>query len=263
VLATLLMLSYTSMLQVIATIFYYARVITVPGNAVTYVWVYDATLPLFGWKYLLLFVACIILFLVLLTLNVVLLFTKSLMRFNIIARFKPLIDAFQGSLKSQHSYWIGVQLLVRNIMILLLVAGRTLSITLSCLLILTMGMIQSHIQPYNNKLNSLQELLLLYNYAVMCVLLLLNESEKVNVFTINITIGFSFIQFVVIILYHAVTFVTPCSQLKIKISNICSTIVKNHCSLKQEERSFDNTAMEIPEVDFDYTDFREPLIGEY
>ena len=84
------------MLHVIATIFFYAKIITVTDNTVTIVWACDATLPLFGWKYLLLFIVCIALFILLLTLNVVLLFTKSLMRFTIVTRFKPLIDAFQG-----------------------------------------------------------------------------------------------------------------------------------------------------------------------
>jgi len=235
-------------------------------NRVTYVWVCDTTLPLFGWKYLLLFIVCVTLFILLLTLNVVLLFTKSLMRFHTIARFKPLIDAFQGSLKSQYSYWIGVQLLIRSIMIVLLITGKTLCITLSCLLILTLGLIQSYIQPYTNKQNSLQELLLLYNYAVMCVLLILNESETMNVITVNVLISFSFIHFVVIIIYHTVKFVTPFSQLKNKTLNACCNIIKNHC-LKQKVYHTDVTTVEIPdlsgpEADLAYAEFREPLIGE-
>ena len=123
---------------------------------------------------------CIVLFILLLTLTVVLLFTKPLMRFNIVARFKPLIHAFQGSLKSQYSCRIGIQLLVRSVMIVLLILGRTLSITLSCIIILTMAIIHSRIQPDNNKLNNLQELLLLYNYVVMCVLLILNGNETLK-----------------------------------------------------------------------------------
>ena len=258
VLATLFMLSYTSMLQVIATIFFYTKVITVPDNSVTYVWVCYATLPLFGWKYLLLFIVCIVLFISLLALNVVLLFTKSLMRFNIVARFKPLIDAFQGSLKSQYSYWIGIQLLIRSVMIVLLILGRTLSITLSCIIILTMAIIHSRIQPDNNKLNNLQELLLLYNYVVICVVLILNGSETLNVITVNVLVGLSFIQFAMIIVYRVLKFVTPCRKLKNKVLNAWSSIVKN----QQEHKPNDTTALEIPEVGFAYTDFREPLIGE-
>jgi len=255
------MLSHTSMLQVIATIFFYVKIFTVPGNAVKIVWACDATLPLFGWKYLLLFIVCIMLFILLLTLNVVLLFTKSLMRFNIIARFKPLIDAFQGSLKSEYSYWIGIQLLVRSVMIMLLVLGRTLSITLSCIIILTMAVIHSRIQPDNNTPNNLQELLLLYNYVVMCVLLILNGSETLNVITVNVLIGLSFVQFVVIIIYHLLTFVSPCKKLKDVITNAWDNVVKN-LYLRQEQRCTNTTVLEIPEVDFAYTDFREPLIGE-
>jgi len=55
VLATLLMLTYTSMLQVIATIFFYAKVVTVPGNAVTYVtgfWKISPNVTFLQFKYL-------------------------------------------------------------------------------------------------------------------------------------------------------------------------------------------------------------------
>jgi len=256
VLATLFMLTYTSMLQIIATMFFYVKIITVPHNTVTFVWGFDATIPLFGWKYLLLFIVCIVLFLFLLTLNVVLLFTKYLMKFNIIARFKPLIDAFQGSLKSEYSYWIGIQLLVRSIMIVLLVPGRQISISLSCIMILSMAIVHSRIQPDNNKLNNLQELLLLYNYVVMCVLLILNRSEILNVITVNVLIGLSFIQFFVITIYHALTFISPCKKLMNKITNAWNNIVRNH-HLAQDER---HPVIEIPEVSF--ADFREPLIGE-
>ena len=262
VLATLFILTYTSMLQVIATLFFYAKIIAVPGNSITIVWVCDATLPLFGWKYLLLFIVCLVLFILLLTLTVVLLFTKSLMRFNVVSQFKPLIDAFQGSLKSQYSYWIGIQLLVRCAMTVLLALGRDLSITLSCIIILTMAIIHSRIQPDNNELNNLQELLLLYNYVVMCVVLILNESETLNVITVNVLVGLSFIQFVIIMVYHLLTFVTPFRKLKNKILNVWGIIVKNHC-LRQEDRCIDTAVLEIPEIDFDYSDFREPLIGEY
>jgi len=260
VLATLFMLTYTSMLQVIAALFFYAKIITVPSNTVKVVWVCDATLPLVGWKYLLLFIVCIVLFLLLLTLNVVLLFTKFLMRFNIVARFKPLIDAFQGSLKSQYSYWIGIQLLVRSVMTVLLALGRDLSITLSCIIILSMAVIHSRIQPDNNKLNNLQELLLLYNYVVMSMLLILNKTETMNMVTVNAMIGLSFVQFVTIIVYNTTTFLSPCRKLKNKIWSI---IVKV-CYIRQNDKCIAATPiLEIPEVDFDYSDFREPLVGEY
>jgi len=124
-----------------------------------------------------------------------------------------------------------------------------------------MAVIHSHIQPDNKKINNLQELLLLYNYVVLCVLLIFNGSETLNFITVNVSIGLSFIQFVVIIIYHLLMFVSPCNKLKDVITNAWDNTVKN-LYLKQEQRYTSTTVLEIPEVDFAYTDFREPLIGE-
>ena len=48
-------------------------------------------------------------------LNMTLLFTRYVMRFRIINRFKPLLDAFQGSYKHKHYYWIAVYIILRNV----------------------------------------------------------------------------------------------------------------------------------------------------
>ena len=96
---------------------------------------------------------------------------------------------------------------------------------------------------------------------MMCVLLILNGSETLNAITVNVLVGLSFIQFVMIIVYHVLTFVTPCRKLKSKVLNAWSNIVNNNC-LKQEHSYNDTPTLEIPVVDFAYSDFRKPLIGE-
>jgi len=94
------------------------------------------------------------------------------------------------------------------------------------------------------------------------VLLILNRSETINVITVNVLIGLSFIQFMIIVVYHSITFVSPCRKLKNKVTNFWSFIVKI-CCIRQKDKCIDVTVLEIPDVDFDYSDFREPLIGEY
>ena len=106
--------------------------------------------------------------------NVILLFTKPLLRFKVVHHFKPLLDAFQGPFKYQYYYWFGTQLLVRNVIVLLAILGKNISVTVSCIIAMTVAIIQGYIQPYKNKIINIQELLLLYNVVTMCVLLIFN-----------------------------------------------------------------------------------------
>ena len=62
--------------------------------------------------------------------NVTLLFTKPLMRFKVVHHFKPLLDAFQGPFKYQYYYWTGIQMLIRNVMVLFYILRFNVSITL-------------------------------------------------------------------------------------------------------------------------------------
>jgi len=121
---TLLVLTYTSTLQTISSTPFYTTIITIPGHSSKNLWLLDLTIPQFGWKFSLLISVCLLVFLFLLMFNAILLFTKPLMRFRIIHWFKPLLNAFQGPLKSQYYYWVGIQLLIRNAVVLLSVLWK-------------------------------------------------------------------------------------------------------------------------------------------
>ena len=90
VLATLFMVSYTSVLLIIASAFLYITITQLPSHSSSIVWLYDPTL--FGWKFLIFISVCLLLFLFLIVFNAILLFTKPLMRFKVIHRFKPGIN---------------------------------------------------------------------------------------------------------------------------------------------------------------------------
>ena len=176
------MLTYTSILQAIASAPLYTTIITIPSDKSINVWSLDSNISLHGWKFLLLICACLLLFLILLMVNAVLLFTKTLMRFKLIHHFKPLIDAFQGPFKYKYYYWFGIQLLIRNVMVLFSVFGNNSIISLSCIIIIiTVAIAHGYIQPYKNKLINIQEMLLLYNFDIMCILLIFNENETMNI----------------------------------------------------------------------------------
>ena len=262
VLATLFMLTYNSILQTIANTPLYSTIITIPSHSSKNLWLLDPTIPLFEWKFLLLISVCFLLFLLLLMFNAILLFTKLLMRFKIIHYFKPLIDAIQGPYKYQYYYWLGIQLLIRNVLVALCVLGKIISLTIGCIVIVTVAIIQGYIQPYKNKLINIQELLLLYNFAIMCILLIFNGNETMIIITVNVMVGLSFLHFLIILVYHLYAFVITiyCAKLTKTVTAIWNYIFEKCHSRKQIHN--ERFTMEIPDIQYNYASFREPLIGE-
>ena len=105
VLATLFLLSYTGVLRTVLTVlFSYSTIIHLPSGHKQIVWSIDASVPLFGLKFTILFITCLVLFFLLIPFNITLLFTRYLLQFKIVNRFKPLLDAFQGSYKDKYYY---------------------------------------------------------------------------------------------------------------------------------------------------------------
>ena len=117
VLATLFLLSYTSILRATLTVlFSYSAITELPSGHKQLVWSIDASVPLFGLRFAVLFIACLVLFLMLIPFNITLLFTRYLSRFGLINHFKPLLDAFQGSYRDKYYYWIGLQIILRSVL---------------------------------------------------------------------------------------------------------------------------------------------------
>ena len=114
VLATLFLWSYTKILRIVSSVlFSYSTITHLPSKHTTLVWSVDANIPLFGARFILLFIVCLILFLILVTFNVILLFTRTLSRFRFVSKSKPLLNAYQGPYKDKFYYWSGLQFLIR------------------------------------------------------------------------------------------------------------------------------------------------------
>ena len=85
VLATLFLLSYTKILCTVSSVlFFYSTITHLPSKDTKLVWSVDANVPLFGVRFTILFIVCLILFLILVPFNVILLFTGTLSRFRFI-----------------------------------------------------------------------------------------------------------------------------------------------------------------------------------
>ena len=128
VLATLFLLSYTKLLNIIISALSYTTLSTFSGTK--YVWSIDGNIEYMSYRHLPLFVVAVLVLVFLwLPYTVLLLTGKYLHKFNfkIIAqnllRLKPFLDANYAPLDDRHQYWFGVTLAVKAAVLL---ASRTL-----------------------------------------------------------------------------------------------------------------------------------------
>ena len=110
----------------------------------------------------------------------VLLFTRTLSRFQFVNKFKPLLDAYQGPYKIQFYYWTGLQLLIRAVFFCVAALGKNnnLIITGSILLSVIIGL-YGFVKPFRitakiitkiiyNKLSSIVYIYTVWNRSYCC-----------------------------------------------------------------------------------------------
>ena len=259
VLATLFLLSYTKVLLTVSNVlFSYTSSTHLPSNHTTLVWSVDTSVPLFGVKFTILFIACLICFLILVPFNVVLIFTRSLSCFKIVMYFKPLLDAYQGPYKIKFYYWTGLQLLIRAIFFGLSALDRKINLTLGTLLTGVLIWLQERINPFKSKMNNYMEILCLFNLLVICVISLYTTSNQI---VVSVFVSLAMIQLLCITLWH----------IKSSIWNNClmwffpPRRFTNCLNIFRRQGAHETNHIElvneVPEVAHNYTEFQEPLIG--
>ena len=266
VLATLFLLSYTKILRIVSNVlFFYSTITHLPSKHTTLVWSVDANVPLFGVRFTVLFVVCLILFLILVPFNIILLFTRALSRFRFINKFKPLLDAYQGPYKDKYYYWIGLQLLIRAMFFGISSSDRNISLTTSIILIGILGGIHGIIRPFKIMYKNYQELVLILNLQALYAISLYHLDGN-NLTTITIMISMAAIQFTFIITYHMITYVCGGvirNKIQLSINTFTGWITRLHKkSPPQRFQLEDNIRDNIPEVVFKYHEFREPLLDQ-
>ena len=207
VLATLFLLSYTGVLRTVLTVlFSYSTITHLPSGHKQIVWSIDASVPLFGLKFTILFITCVLLFLLFALFNITLLLPKILLHLKVIKIcFKSLISAFQSSYKEKYLYWVIIHIITRNLFIIFGLFEIKLWLVLSTVILVFFTAYQGYNHPYKTKLLNIQHLVLQINVTIMYAVSYLSIH---NAFTIiiNITIGLAFIQFCIIVLYHFITY---------------------------------------------------------
>jgi len=178
VLATLFLLSYTKILMAMCHVLFFFTFITrLPGKHSELVWSVDTSIPKFGVKFSVLFTAYLFLLLILLSFNVLLLFTRILFRFKFINRFKPLLDAYFGPYKDSFFFWIGLQLLMRPIFFGLSALDKDNNLTIGIILLGILLCVQGVLHPFKSRFKNVQESLILLNLLAVYVTALYNNAD--------------------------------------------------------------------------------------
>ena len=235
VLATLFLLSYTGVLRTVSTVlFSYSTITYIPGGHRQTVWSIDASVPLFGLKFTILFITCLVLFLLLISFNIILLFTRYLLQFRIINRFKPLLDAFQGSYKDRYYYWGAIHISLRSLFFSLYGVTKSQRLIASTMILTVSSIFYACNYPYKNKLVNIQELLLLLNLTIMYAVSY-QCSESVFSIVTNVMISLAFIQFCILVLYHFLTY--TCHFNAVITLQTAKEKIMQYCSRNNERRN--------------------------
>ena len=258
VLATLFLLSYTSVLRTVLTVlFSYSTITHVPSGHQKLVWSVDASVPLFGLKFTVLFITCLVLFLVLLFFNIILLFTRYLLWIKLINYFKPILDAFQGSYKDRYYYWVAIHIIMRSLFFALYPFQLKLRLVSGTVILVLFTSAFGYICPNKSKLINFQELLLLINLTIMHAVSYCGN-ESVFGIVINLMISLAFIQFCIIVIYHFLTYTCHCNienalhSIKEKLSNY---FTKDH-------HAVDIALLNIPDCTYNYSEYQGELVTD-
>ena len=254
VLATLSLLSYTKALRSVSNVlFSYSTIINLPSNHTKSVWLVNTETEIFELKFTLLFLMCVILFIMLLLFNAILLFIKLSIRFKYVNRFKPILDAYLGPYQNKFYYWTGFQLLLRVVFFGISALERNTNIMISIIILGVMECIYSKKCPFTSKYKNYQEMLLLLNLQVLFATSWYATS---NTIAVDIMVSLAFGIFICLILQNL--------QVLKQIQKLFpAKIVKNFLQSWSADTQHDiELHNKIPEVKYDYKEFQEPLIGQ-
>ena len=219
VLATLFLLSYTKiLLTVCQVLFFYSEIIHLPSKHTTLVWSLDVSVSLFGVKFLIAFLICLVIFIILLHFNVLLLFARQLLRFKCINTFKPLLDAYFGPYKDKFFYWTGLQLILRAVFFSLSAFQRNINLTCGIILLGVFLFLQGLMCPFKSKYKNIQEALVILNLQAVYALALYSDDDS-NIEIMQALILLVLAYFFIVLSYHCLMSTSTCNKVILRVRN--------------------------------------------
>ena len=267
-LATLVLLSYAKLLQTIITAFSSATLVY-PNGSKKYVWIPDATVEYLTGKHVALFFVALLILLVGLLYTVLLLTWQCLLRcprrrikLIMSQKLSSFLQTYHVPYTPKHRYWTGLLLLVRVSIYLISGFNPTgdprisLLSTASVVSFLFLYSIMFGVRMYKNWLINAMETITYFNVTAVSILTwyaLDSKNESQTIFT-NISVGITFIHFLLVVFYHTIKYLT--SKLYSRIQETPNIKKMNARLIPREKNKFDDKP--IP-ADGDIHQFNELL----
>ena len=217
VLATILLLSYTKILQTTSNVLLmYSTITYYPSNPSSVMWSIDANVPLFGLCHSILFAFSLLIFLSLILYICLLLFGRYLrnFKFRVIVYINPLLNACNKPYRDNCCYWLGYELIIRCVLlgIYLAVNNSTISLVIGNSFL---SMIQFNFQhPFQSNVNNISQMVLNLNLLILySTSLMLSVDQSMRVVVVNIMVGCGVVQFILMIIINQ--FTCECCQVNV------------------------------------------------
>lgn len=266
ILATLFLLSYTKfLLTVCQVLFFYSEIIHLPSKHAKVVWSLDVSVPLFGVRFLIAFLICLVIFIILLYFNFLLLFARKLLRFKCISTFKPLLDAYFGPYKDKHYYWTGLQLILRAIFFSLSALHRNVNLTSGIIVLGIALCLQGLLRPFKSRYKNIQETFVLFNLQAVYALALYSNSDRASIQIMQVLILLVLIYFFIMITYHCLMSTSLGNKIIISVRNkviIYFGVLKDiFFASRYTSDAIDLKGTTSNRVSGNYHEFQEPLVA--
>ena len=204
VLSTLLFLSYTKLLRNSSvSLFYNVGITHLPSGMVEKVWAVDANVEYFGFKFTTLFVVSLLIFLLIVApFTLLLLFTKTFLRFKYVAHFKPMLDAYQSPFANPFRFWLGWRLLIRAFIFSTSALDSQTILFINSITLCGLAIMQGYFRPFNSFYCNLWDLSFLLNLATLFIIS--QYFGEANDIMVSVLVGISFAQFGALMCYHII-----------------------------------------------------------
>ena len=176
VLVTLLLFSYTSIIQTCFDIIGFVLINTPSGVIVR--WGDDPNQNYFAGIHIPLFFIALALLVVLIPIPFLLTFPQIILSWRFTHKLKPLVDAVTGPFGENRRFWLGFRLLCRLVIHFIASLGlQTVGDLILAIILILILVIQSSVWPYKTMAHNLLDLSLMMNLTLITVINLYVESD--------------------------------------------------------------------------------------
>ena len=250
-LATLILLSYTKLLQIIITAFSSAY-LNYPDGSKKMVWLPDATIGYLTSKHAVLFITAILVLLVGFAYTILLFSWQWLVhcprkqvKWIRIQKLNLFLETYHAPYVPQHRYWTGLLLLVRVSVYLISASNPSGDprVTLSSMVFLVgclfLYMVMFRIRVYKNWFINAMETFTYFNIIALSIFTWYTfDTDKNQVAITNISIGIIFTQLLVVICYHTLKCTNHDMFSRIQETAVCKRLKDKFKSTQQNRYTY-------------------------